>query len=51
MKGLIFGILRYFIISRPWEKHWYLRIFSALSFPFPRFNLNTLNVNDHLQVT
>ena len=41
----------YFIISRPWEKHWYLRIFAALSFPFPRFNLKTLNVNDHLQVT
>ena len=41
----------YFIISRPWEKHWCLRIFAALSFPFPRFNLKTLNVNDHLQVT
>ena len=27
------------------------RIFAALSFPFPHFNLNTLNVNDHLQVT
>ena len=27
------------------------RIFAALTFPFPCFNLNTLNVNDHLQVT
>ena len=34
----------YFIISRPCEKHWCLRIFAALSFPFPRFNLNTLNL-------
>ena len=23
------------------------RIFAALSFPFPHFNLNTLNVNDY----
>ena len=35
----------YFIISRPWEKHCCLRIFAALSFPFPLFNLNTLKVN------
>ena len=40
-----------FIISRPLEKDWCLRIFAALSFPFPHFNLKTLNVNDHLQVT
>ena len=40
-----------YIISRPWEEHWCLRIFAALSFPFPRFNLKTVNVNNHLQVT
>ena len=28
-----------------------LRIFASLSFPFPHFNLKTLNVTDHLQVT
>ena len=44
-------MLGYFIISRPWEKHWCLRIFASLSFPFPHFNLNTLKVSDHLQVT
>ena len=40
-----------FIISRPWEKLECLRIFASLSFPFPHFNLKTLNVTDHLQVT
>ena len=38
----------YFIISRPWAKDWCLRIWAALSFPFPRFNLNILTVIDHL---
>ena len=41
----------YFIISRPWAKDWFLRICTALSFPFPRFNSNILTINDHLQVT
>ena len=40
-----------FIMSRQWEKHGCLRIFDFLSFPFPHFNLKTLNVTDHLLVT